>query len=84
MPGICVLFVIGQLFLFAATINIGSAQTSVLLNLELLVSIAAAMLLLGERLQPAQSAGVIVVLMALFLATNSKKILVFNRKTDKK
>ena len=70
ITSICILFVIGQLFLFAATRHIGSAQTSIMLNLEPFVSIGAAMLLLGERLELSQSLGVLVVIIALFLASD--------------
>ena len=67
---ICVLFVFGQLFLFAATSHIGSAQTSIMLNLEPFISISAAMLLLGERLELSQSLGALVVIIGLFLASD--------------
>ena len=69
IASICVLFVLGQLSLFAATRHIGSAQTSIMLNLEPFISIGAAMLLLGERLQLSQSLGVLVVISALFMAS---------------
>ncbi|MAW06357.1 MAG: hypothetical protein CL918_07455 [Deltaproteobacteria bacterium] len=64
---ICVLFIIGQLSLFAATKSIGSTQTSLILNIEPLVSIGAAIFLLGENLLFSQSLGVAVILLALIL-----------------
>ena len=64
---ICILFIIGQLSLFAATKSIGSTQTSLILNIEPLVSIGAAILLLGENLVFSQSLGVAVILLALIL-----------------
>ena len=70
ITSICILFVIGQIFLFSATRHIGSAQTSIMLNLEPFVSIGAAMLMLGERLELSQSLGVLVVIIALFLASD--------------
>ena len=65
---ICILFTIGQLSLFAATKNIGSAQTSIMLNIEPIVTISSAIILLGERLFFSQILGVLVILTALFLA----------------
>ena len=64
---ICVLFIIGQLSLFAAAKSIGSTQTSLILNIEPLVSIGAAIFLLGENLVFSQSLGVAVILLALIL-----------------
>lgn len=64
---ICILFIIGQLSLFAATKSIGSTQTSLILNIEPLVSIGAAIFLLGENLVFSQSIGVAVILLALIL-----------------
>ena len=64
---ICILFIIGQLSLFAATKSIGSTQTSLILNIEPLVSIGAAIFLLGENLVFSQSLGVAVILFALIL-----------------
>ena len=64
---ICILFIIGQLSLFAATKSIGSTQTSLILNIEPLVSIGAAILLLGENLVFSQSLGIAVILLALIL-----------------
>ena len=66
---ICILFIIGQLSLFAATKTIGSEQTSLMLNIEPVVSILAAVILLGESLGLSQTLGVSVILVALLLAS---------------
>ena len=71
IAAICILFVIGQLFLFAGTRRIGTAQTSIMLNLEPFVYIGAAVVLLGERLELSQSVGVLVVISALFMASDA-------------
>ena len=70
---ICILFVFGQLSLFAATKTIGSAQTSLMLNIEPLVSILAAVILLGESLVLSQTLGVAVILVALVLASATQQ-----------
>jgi len=75
---ICILFIIGQLSLFAATKSIGSTQTSLILNIEPLVSIGAAILLLGENLVFSQSLGVAVILLALILPSVPSGRLGFN------
>ena len=75
---ICILFIIGQLSLFAATKSIGSTQTSLILNIEPLVSIGAAILLLGEILVFSQSLGVAVILLALILPSVPSGRLGFN------
>ncbi|MEC9069033.1 MAG: DMT family transporter [SAR324 cluster bacterium] len=75
---ICILFIIGQLSLFAATKSIGSTQTSLVLNIEPLVSIGAAILLLGENLEFSQSLGVAVILLALILPSVPSGRLGFN------
>ena len=85
IASICILFVLGQLSLFAATKLIGSAQTSLMLNIEPLVTITTAILLLGERLILSQSIGVTMILMALFMASwKSSKFSLFrnNNKSD--
>ena len=82
IAAICILFVIGQLSLFAATKAIGSAQTSLMLNIEPLVSIAAAILLLGESLILSQTLGVAVILAALLLATNTSHRFNFSVKNN--
>jgi drug/metabolite transporter (DMT)-like permease len=70
---ICILFVFGQLSLFAATKTIGSVQTSLMLNIEPLVSILAAVILLGESLVLSQTLGVAVILVALVLASATQQ-----------
>mgnify|MGYP001204188918 CR=1 FL=1 len=65
---ICILFNIGQLSLFAATKKIGPAQTSVMLNIEPIITISSAIVLLGEKLLLSQILGVAIILTALFLA----------------
>ena len=59
---------IGQFFLFTGTKHTGSAQASLILNVEPLISIGAAIILLGEQMTIAQYIGVSVVITALFLA----------------
>ena len=73
IAAICILFIVGQLFLFAATKHIGSAQTSIMLNLEPLISIGAAVILLGESLKLSQSLGVLLVITALLLASDATR-----------
>ncbi len=75
---ICILFIIGQLSLFAATKSIGSTQTSLILNIEPLVSIGAAILLLGENLVFSQYLGVVAILLALILPSVPSGRLGFN------
>ncbi len=65
---ICILFNIGQLSLFAATKKIGPAQTSMMLNIEPIITISSAIVLLGEKLLLSQIIGVAIILTALFLA----------------
>ena len=59
--------------LFSATImaikHVGSAATAMLLNLEPLISILAAAVVLGERLTMLQFIGAIMVVSALILST---------------
>ena len=74
IAAICILFVIGQLSLFSATKYIGSAQTSLMLNIEPLVSILAAIILLGESLVLSQTMGVVVILVALILASTNQQV----------
>ncbi|MBT4628613.1 MAG: EamA family transporter, partial [Deltaproteobacteria bacterium] len=66
---IWILFIIGQLRLFAATKTIGSEQTILMLNIEPVVSILAAVILLGESLLLSQAMGVAIILVALLLAS---------------
>lgn len=82
IASICILFVLGQLFLFAATRHIGSAQTSIMLYLEPFVSIGAAMILLGERMEHSQCLGVLVVISALFLASDLTHKFSFDSKNN--
>ena len=73
IAAICILFVFGQLSLFAATKTIGSTQTSIMLNIEPLVSILAAVILLGESLVLSQTLGVALILVALVLASATQQ-----------
>lgn len=79
IAAVCILFTIGQLCLFSGTKHTGSAQASLILNVEPLVSIGAAMLLLGERLAFSQSIGVAVVITALFIASDAPKRMLVNK-----
>ena len=83
IAAICILFVFGQLSLFAATKTIGSAQTSLMLNIEPLVSILAAVILLGESLVLSQTLGVAVILVALILASATQQGFSFFKKKNK-
>ena len=65
---VCLLFTIGQVFLFKGTKHTGSAQASLILNVEPIISIVAAIILVGEQMTIAQYIGVSVVITALFLA----------------
>ena len=80
---ICILFVFGQLSLFAATKTIGSEQTSLMLNFEPLVSILAAVILLGESLELSQTLGVAVILLALILASATQQRFSFFKKKNR-
>ena len=80
---ICILFVFGQLCLFAATKTIGSPQTSLMLNIEPLVSILAAVILLGESLVLSQTLGVAVILVALVLASATQQGFSFFKKINR-
>ena len=80
---ICILFVFGQLSLFAATKTIGSVQTSLMLNIEPLVSILAAVILLGESLVLSQTLGVAVILVALVLASATQQGFSFFKKKNR-
>ena len=83
IAAICILFVFGQLSLFAATKTIGSAQTSLMLNIEPLVSILAAVILLGESLVLSQTLGVVVILVALVLASATQQGFSFFKKINR-
>jgi len=62
-------FVVGILAMFTAIKHVGSAAAAMLLNLEPLISILAAALVLGERLTMLQFTGAIMVVSALILST---------------
>ena len=80
---ICIFFVFGQLSLFAATKTIGSEQTSLMLNIEPVVSILAAVILLGESLGLSQTLGVSVLLVALLLASATQQRFSFLKKKNR-
>jgi len=77
---VCLLFTIGQFFLFTGTKHTGSAQASLILNVEPLISIVAAIILLDEKLSNDQYLGVAVVITALFLAGDNPKRLFLRQK----
>ena len=81
---VCLLFTIGQFFLFSGTKHTGSAQASLILNVEPLISIVAAIILLGEQLAMPQYIGVALVITALFLAGDNPKRLFLRQKRLKK
>jgi len=80
---ICILFVIGQLSLFAATKSIGSAQTSLMLNIEPLISILAAIILLGERLVLFQYMGVVIIFVALVMTSTHRQVFIYFKKVKR-
>ena len=61
-------FAVGVLAMFTAIQFVGPAPTALMMNLEPLVSIIAAAVVLGERLTPLQLAGAIMVVGALTLS----------------
>jgi drug/metabolite transporter (DMT)-like permease len=69
LGGLCILYVIGILSMFLALHATGAVPTSLIFNLEPLVAIVAAAVLLGERLMPVQIGGVALVIGALMLAS---------------
>jgi drug/metabolite transporter (DMT)-like permease len=69
MGGLCVFYVGAMLSMFLALHAAGAVPTSMIFNLEPLVAIAAAAILLGERLMPVQMGGVALVIGALMLAS---------------
>ena len=83
IAAICILFVFGQLSLFAATKTIGSTQTSLMLNIEPLVSILAAVILLEESLVLSQTLGVAVILVALVFASATQQGFSFFKKKNR-
>ena len=62
-------YVLGILAMFTAIKYVGSAAAAMLLNLEPLISILAAAIVLGERLTMLQFTGAIMVVSALILST---------------
>jgi len=62
-------FVVGILAMFTAIKHVGSAAAAMLLNLEPLITILAAAIVLGERLTMFQFTGAIMVVSALILST---------------
>jgi len=62
-------FVVGILAMFTAIKHVGSATAAMLLNLEPLITILAAAIVLGERLTMLQFTGGIMVVTALILST---------------
>ncbi len=77
---VCLLFTIGQFFLFTGTKHTGSTQASLILNVEPLISIVAAIILLGEKLSIIQYIGVAVVITALLMAGDNPKRLFLRQK----
>ena len=68
LGGLCLFYIVASLSMFLALRAAGSVRTSLVFNLEPLVAIAAAAVLLGERLSPVQLGGVALVIGALSLA----------------
>ena len=62
-------FGVGILAMFTAIKHVGSVATAMLLNIEPLISILAAAIVLGERLTMLQFTGGIMVVTALILST---------------
>ncbi len=69
LGGLCVFYAGAILSMFAALHAAGAVPTSLIFNLEPLVAIVAAAILLGERLMPVQMGGVALVIGALMLAS---------------
>jgi len=63
--GVCVFYALAILMLYAAIHSIGKTTTALLSNIEPLVSIAAAVLLLGESLSGLQYMGCVTVVVSL-------------------
>ena len=64
-------FVVGILAMFSAIQYLGPSLTSLIMNLEPLISILAAAVVLGERLTVLQVIGAVMVLSALFLSVRA-------------
>ena len=69
LTGLTVFYVGAMLAMFLALHAAGAVPTSLIFNLEPLVAIVAAAILLGERLSPLQMGGVALVIGALMLAS---------------
>ena len=69
LSGLCIFYVVAILSMFAALLAAGAVPTSLIFNLEPVVAIVAAAILLGERLMPVQMGGVALVVAALMLAS---------------
>ena len=65
LSGACVTYAVAVLIYYAAVRLAGPLRTALLLNLEPLITIGAAVILLGESLTPVQSLGVAMVICAL-------------------
>lgn len=70
--GASIAYPIAVLFMFKSIHALGPAKTSILFNLEPIISIAAAFLLLSEKLNITQSIGVMIVFSAIILTTLQK------------
>ena len=71
LGGVTLFYVAATLTQFTAIRYVGPSATAMLLNLEPLISIGAAAMLLGERLTIVQLAGALMVIGALVLSTRS-------------
>ena len=69
LSGVCIIYSVAILAMFVALHGAGAVPTSLIFNLEPLVAIVAAAILLGERLMPVQMGGVALVIGALMLAS---------------
>ncbi len=69
LGGVALFYVVGTLSMFLALQGAGSLRASLIFNLEPVVVICAAAVLLGERLAPLQMAGVALVIAALTLTS---------------
>ena len=69
LGGVGLFYVVGTLTMFLALQGAGSLRASLIFNLEPVVVICAAAVLLGERLAPLQMGGVALVVAALTLAS---------------
>ena len=74
--GAVITFALAQLALIAAIGRAGAMLTATLMNLEPLLTIALALLLVGESLSPLQLAGAALVLIAIFLMGRGRPVAV--------